>query len=169
MFFRNNENRIKRKKEKLKNDISLLELKLKKQAYKKSLNSGIFSKRTIILCLMFTAIFGVMCLYVQYKTGYDTSSLFRIVGVVFGGELVLLLFKKVWSSDSEKISTFVTSTKNKISSKKKNKNSVSSAPNEDGLIENISTIQPQKSDSTTDVNIEESIEKINNSLSKGVG
>lgn len=169
MFFRNNENRIKRKKEKLKNDISLLELKLKKQAYKKSLNSGIFSKRTIILCLMFTAIFGVMCLYVQYKTGYDTSSLFRIVGVVFGGELVLLLFKKVWSSDSEKISTFVTSTKNKISSKKKNKNSVSSAPNEDGLIENISTIQPQKSDSITDVNIEESIEKINNSLSKGVG
>lgn len=169
MFFRNNENRIKRKKEKLKNDISLLELKLKKQAYKKSLNSGIFSKRTIILCLMFTAIFGVMCLYVQYKTGYDTSSLFRIVGIVFGGELVLLLFKKVWSSDSEKISNFVTSTKNKISSKKKNKNSVGSTPNEDGLIENISSIQPQKSDSTTDVNIEESIEKINNSLSKGVG
>ena len=57
----------------------------------------------------------------------------------------------------------------KGSSKKKNKNSVGSTPNEDGLIENISSIQPQKSDSTTDVNIEESIEKINNSLSKGVG
>ena len=62
--------RVKKQKEKLTRDIQLLELKQKKQAYQKMLNSGNFSKRTICFCLLFTAFFFFFFLYVQYKTGY---------------------------------------------------------------------------------------------------
>lgn len=104
----NIKNYFKNKKEKnLENNIRLLELKQEKQAYKKLLNSGKFSKRTIIFCLAFTSIFALLCLYVQYKTGYETYSLLRIIGAVFGGELLLLLFKRIYNSDDNKINTYI--------------------------------------------------------------
>ena len=125
MIFQDSEKRLKRKKEKLKEDIAFLDLKLKKEAYKKSLNSGKFSKRIIYFWISFTAIFSIMCLYVQYETGYDTYNLLKIIAAVFGGELLLLLFKRIWETNDKATDTLFTTLKNKVSllSKKNSNNS----------------------------------------------
>lgn len=128
MFFISKKEKIKRKKEKYRYEIECLELKMKKEAYKKSINSGKFSKRVIEYCIMFTSLFGLLSLYVQYKTGYDTSSLLRIIAAVFGGELLMLLFKRLWSNSDTKTITLVNPFKNK---KTKNKSdSIISSDNE---------------------------------------
>ena len=114
-------NKIENKKNKLKRDIQLLELKQKKQAYNKLLNSGKFSKRTIEFCISFTAIFAIACLYVQYKTGYETYTLLQIVAAIFGGELLMLLFKRIWTTDDNKFSTFINSFSKKSKSNKSKK------------------------------------------------
>lgn len=126
MIFQNKEKRLKRKKEKLKTDIAYLDLKLKKEAYKKSLNSGKTSRHTMRFCIFFTAIFSIMCLYVQYKTGYDTYPLLKVVAAVFGGELLILLFKRMWDTTDKTVDTYISAFKTKVSSvynKKKNKTS----------------------------------------------
>jgi hypothetical protein len=43
---------LKKKRKKYETDIKILELKLQKQAYKKSLRTGVFSKRVIIFCIL---------------------------------------------------------------------------------------------------------------------
>ena len=121
MIFQDKEKRLKKKKEKLKNDIAFLDLKLKKQAYKNALNSGKFSKRVINFCIFFTALFAIMCLHVQYKTGYDTYPLLKVIAAVFGGELLLLLFKRIWGSNDATANAYITRFKNKISSANKKK------------------------------------------------
>ena len=112
--------RVKKQKEKLTRDMQLLELKQKKQAYQKMLSSGNFSKRTICFCLLFTAFFAILCLYVQYKTGYETYNLLRIIAAVFGGELLMLLFKRIWTTDDNKFSLFI----NKFTKRSKQKNNI---------------------------------------------
>ena len=121
MLFRN-EKWLKKKRKKYETDVKILELKLQKQAYKKSLKTGVFSKRVIVFCILFTALFAIACLYVQYKTGYDSSPLLRIVAAVFGGELAMLLIKRVWATNDDKTSKIVDTIKTigkKKSSKKK--------------------------------------------------
>ena len=117
MIFPDSEKRLNKKKEKLKNDIAFLDLKLKKEAYKKSLNSGKFSKKVIYFCISFIAIFSVMCLYVQFKTGYDTYQLLKIIAAVFGGELLLLLFKRIFATNDKNEDTLINIFKNKINKK----------------------------------------------------
>ena len=147
MLFQNKEKRLKMKKEKLKDDIAFLDLKLKKEAYKKSLNSGKFSKRIIYFCICFTALFSLMCLYVQYKTGYDTHNLLKIIAAVFGGELLLLLFKRIWDTNDKSVDTFVTVFKNKKDKHKpKEDSNISSKSNENissELKETITEINSQ--------------------------
>jgi hypothetical protein len=152
MYFQNNEKRLKRKREKLKNDIAFLDLKLKKEAYKKSLNSGKFSKQIIYFCIAFTAIFSIMCLYVQYKTGYDTYPLLKVIAAVFGGELLLLLFKRIWTTNDNNIATFINAFKNKANRKNKNE-----------LNEDVKS----KSNSNISNEIKETVSEINSQI--GVG
>lgn len=121
MIFINSEYWYKKKKEKLKNDIAFLDLKLKKEAYKKTLNSGKFSKRVIYFCISFIAIFSIMCLYVQYKTGYDTYHLLKIIAAVFGGELLLILFKRIFATNDKNEDTLISIFKNKVTKKRKEK------------------------------------------------
>ena len=158
MLFRKNDKWLKKQKKKYETDIKILELKLQKQAYKKSLTTGVFSKRVIIFCILFTAIFALLCLFVQYKTGYDASSLLRIVAAVFGGELAMLLIKRVWTTNDEKTNKIVDSIKligRKKSLKKKNES------NE----ENIST---NKSNTDLSKEIQDAQNEINNSVG-GIG
>jgi len=146
-------NKNQNKKNKLKEDIQFLELRLQKQAYKKLLNSGKFSKYVIEFCIIFTALFAIACLYVQYKTGYETYTLLRIVAAVFGGELLMLLFKRIWATDDNKFSSFI----NKISKKfKSNKNKTDIVS---------SSIKP----STLNSDIENTVEEINSSIDGGLG
>lgn len=76
-------------------------------SYKKLSKQGKFSKAIIVFCLTFLAIFSLLCLYVQYKTGYDASALLTIVASVFGVELLFLLFKRIFATEDKSISTFI--------------------------------------------------------------
>lgn len=82
------------------------------RSYKKLAKQGKFSKRTIIFCISFIAVFAMLSLYIQCKTGTDVSSLLQIVATVFGGELLLLLFKRIFMSEDRKISAFIERFKN---------------------------------------------------------
>ena len=158
MIFQNKEKRLKKKKEKLKTDIAYLDLKLKKEAYKKSLNSGKFSKRIIYFCIFFTALFSIMCLYVQYKTGYDTYPLLKVIAAVFGGELLILLFKRIWDTNDKSVDNYTSIFKTKVSSIVKKKDT---APETN----NMTTL----SNSNTNISneIKETISEINSQI--GVG
>ena len=158
MIFRNNKEKcLIKKKEKLKNDIVYLDLKLKKEAYKKALNSGKTSKYAMYFCIFFTAAFSIMCLYVQYKTGYDTSLLLKIVGAVFGGELLLLLFKRMWDTTDKSIDTYITSFKTKASSVYKKSKSTDSN----------NTTNTSKNNANISNEIKETVSEINSQI--GVG
>ena len=146
-------NKNQNKKNKLKEDIQFLELRLQKQAYKKLLNSGKFSKYVIEFCIIFTALFAIACLYVQYKTGYETYTLLRIVAAVFGGELLMLLFKRIWATDDNKFSSFINKFSKKFKSNKNKTDIVSSS------------IKP----STLNSDIENTVEEINSSIDGGLG
>ena len=104
--------KFKNSEEKLKKDIEILELKRYKKNNKKIMSQGNFSKRTVLFCILFTAIFALLCLYTQYKTGYETYHLLRIVAAVFGGELLMLLFKRIWASDDKKMNLLKKSSDN---------------------------------------------------------
>jgi hypothetical protein len=160
MLFKNNKVRLEKKKEKLENDIALLDLKLKREAYKKSLNSGKFSKRIIYFCIFFTAIFGIMCLYVQYKTGYDTYSLLKVIAAVFGGELLILLFKRIWDTNDKSIDAYLGSLKSTLSSFSKKKNS--STESTESNIENVS-----KSNTNVSDELKQTMSDINSQIGAG--
>lgn len=110
LFFKNHINT----KDSLKEKHEILELKEKLKNKKKKLRQGLFSKITIIFCILFISIFSLLCLYIQYKTGADTHFLLQIVATVFGGELLMLLFKRIWASEDRP--------NIKINSKKQNNN-----------------------------------------------
>lgn len=113
------------REKRLKNAIKLQELNRKyyeldqeTQGYKKLSKQGNFSKQTIIFCLGFIAVFAVLCLFAEYKAALvniklDTYMLLRVTAAVFGGELLFLLLKRLWTSDDNKIKRFI---------KKNNKN-----------------------------------------------
>jgi hypothetical protein len=161
MIFQSKEKCLKKKREKLKNEIAFLDLKLKKEAYKKSLNSGKFSKRIILFCIFFTAIFGMLCLYVQSLTGYETYPLLRIIAAVFGGELLLLLFKRIWSTNDKSIDTFINAFKSKFNKNKKNSYTDVDTTNTQNSSSN------NKSNSNISNEIKDTISEINSQL--GVG
>lgn len=150
--------RIKKQKEKLTRDIQLLELKQKKKTYKKMIKSGNFSKHTICFCILFTAFFAILCLYVQYKTGYETYNLLRIIAAVFGGELLMLLFKRIWTTDDNKFNLFI----DKFSKRSKQKNN----KKENDIINDISDAELSNGISGNDISSELSYatEEINNSI-----
>lgn len=148
-------NALQDKKKKLNEDIQLLELRQKKQAYKKLLGSGKFSKRTIEFCIGFTALFAIACLYVQYKTGYETYQLLRIIAAVFGGELLMLLFKRIWATDDNKFNTFVKSFSTKISKSRSKKN--------DSIPVAVGVSKPEENE------IENTVQEINSSIDGGLG
>lgn len=157
MLFRKDDKWLKKQKRKYETDIKILELKLQKQAYKKSLNTGLFSKRVIIFCIVFTALFALLCLFVQYKTGYDASALLRIVAAVFGGELAMLLIKRVWTTNDDKTNKIIDNIK-LINKKRSSKNKKSK--------EEIDASSTSNSDLTNE--IYDAQNEINNSVG-GIG
>lgn len=148
----------KNKKEKLKNDIALLDLKLKKESYKKSLNSGKFSKRVICFCISFISIFSILCLYVQYKTGYETYHLLKIIAAVFGGELLLILFKRIFTTNDRNEYTLSNIFKSRLSKKCKTE--------KDELDEDITNVA-SNSNSSISEDIKKTMSDINSQI--GVG
>jgi len=152
--------KLQNQKNKLEEDIQLLELKQKKQACNKILNGGNFSKRTIVFCVGFTALFAIACLYVQYKTGYETYMLLRIVAAVFGGELLMLLFKRTWATDNNFINRFSKNNKN-------DETTISSIskPTESSASSSELSIEP----STLVSELESAVKEVNSSIDGGLG
>lgn len=53
-----------------------------------------FMTKTVVICLSFTAAMIIAC-YVGRWYGIDTSHELTITSVVFGGEMILLIVKKL--------------------------------------------------------------------------
>lgn len=157
------------------------EMEQEVQAYKKLANQGVFSRRTIIFCLSFLAFFALLCLYVEYKAAQlgiqiETYLLFRTLAAVFGGELLFLLFKRIYTSDDNKIKNFV----DRFSKKKNNKTNstaeevacstkLKDVNNTDGFIDSSIYDNEEYSNNQAANAMQNIVSEVNNSIKGGLG